>query len=311
MDANLEIGRHLRKATVALAFLLPAPLAFSAETIEYIHTDALGSPVAVTDASGNVIERTVYEPYGAVVGGQVKDGPGYTGHVSDAATGLSYMQQRYMDPQIGVFLSVDPVVAYQQPLLQFHRYRYGNGNPYRFTDPDGRQPISNSLRFVPPIPVSGASGNSQRNESADDGARSAGPNGERPTSRPTARPTGRDTVRRGRDGQPIEQKTPGERVSEEIDKVREGKTPVSGKAGERGELEGKAGEADGDWQRIKSIPGAEDRGGGNIRLPDGSNANRHGSTRPYKDGPGKGTDTIKHYPVGSAAPGTTIRYPKE
>lgn len=37
--------------------------AVAQEVVEYIHTDALGSPVAITDASGNVIERTVYEPY--------------------------------------------------------------------------------------------------------------------------------------------------------------------------------------------------------------------------------------------------------
>lgn len=117
----------------------------SAQTVTYIHTDALGSVVAESDASGKVIKRYDYEPYGAVVGGQVTDGPGYTGHVSDAATGLSYMQQRYMDPQLGVFLSVDPVTAYEQPVGQFNRYRYANGNPYRFTDADGRQAAE---RFV-------------------------------------------------------------------------------------------------------------------------------------------------------------------
>ena len=72
--------------------------------------------VAETDSNGKVIKRYTYEPYGAVVGGQVTDGPGYAGHVSDAATGLSYMQQRYMDPDLGVFLSVDPVTAYQKPI---------------------------------------------------------------------------------------------------------------------------------------------------------------------------------------------------
>ena len=42
----------------------------------------------------------------------MEDGPGYTGHVTDAATGLVYMQQRYYDPMIGQrLLSVDPVVA--------------------------------------------------------------------------------------------------------------------------------------------------------------------------------------------------------
>ncbi|MEN5342030.1 RHS repeat-associated core domain-containing protein [Stenotrophomonas sp. TWI143] len=111
----------------------------AAQTVTYVHTDVLGSVVAESDANGSVIKRHVYEPYGAVVGGQVGDGPGYTGHVSDSSTGLSYMQQRYMDPQLGVFLSVDPVTAYEQPIGQFNRYRYANGNPYRFTDPDGRE----------------------------------------------------------------------------------------------------------------------------------------------------------------------------
>ena len=122
-----------------------------AQTVTYIHTDALGSVVAESDANGNVIKRYDYEPYGAVVGGQVTDGPGYTGHASDAATGLSYMQQRYMDPQLGVFLSVDPVTAYDQPVGQFNRYRYANGNPYRFTDPDGRQALGAPRDFYNPV----------------------------------------------------------------------------------------------------------------------------------------------------------------
>ncbi|AWH46760.1 RHS repeat-associated core domain-containing protein [Stenotrophomonas sp. ZAC14A_NAIMI4_1] len=123
---------------VLLIGLCVSPAAMAQTTVTYIHTDALGSVVAESDANGNVIRRYDYEPYGAVVGGQVTDGPGYTGHVSDSATGLSYMQQRYMDPQLGVFLSVDPVTAYEQPVGAFNRYWYAANNPYRFTDPDGR-----------------------------------------------------------------------------------------------------------------------------------------------------------------------------
>ncbi|MCW2066200.1 UNVERIFIED_ORG: RHS repeat-associated protein [Stenotrophomonas maltophilia] len=127
----------IRAALLVVAMACIAPAA-AQEVVEYIHTDALGSPVAITDASGNVIERTVYEPYGAVANRPLKDGPGFTGHVTDSETGLSYMQQRYMDPQFGMFLSADPVTAHQQPVEQFNRYRYANGNPYKFTDPDGR-----------------------------------------------------------------------------------------------------------------------------------------------------------------------------
>lgn len=139
MGMKAILGAQLRWAALVVAGLAASLTVSAGETFEYIHTDALGSPVAVTDANGAVIERMVYEPYGAVVGGPVKDGPGYTGHVADSATGLSYMQQRYMDPEIGAFLSVDPVTAHQQPVVQFSRYRYGNSNPYRFVDLDGRE----------------------------------------------------------------------------------------------------------------------------------------------------------------------------
>lgn len=122
-----------------------SPSAIGQTTVTYIHTDALGSVVAESDANGIVTKRSDYEPYGTGVGGQVTDGPRYAGHVSDSATGLSYMQQRYMDPSLGLFLSADPVTAYEQPVGQFNRYRYANGNPYTFNDPDGRQSLPRSV----------------------------------------------------------------------------------------------------------------------------------------------------------------------
>ncbi|MFL9583447.1 RHS repeat domain-containing protein [Stenotrophomonas sp. AB1(2024)] len=143
-----KVAAHL----VCLLIVLAAWPA-GAQTVTYVHTDALGSVVAKTDANGNVVERYDYEPYGAPVGAAVADGPAYTGHVSDSATGLSYMQQRYMDPELGVFLSVDPVTAYQKPVEQFNRYRYANGNPYRFTDPDGRSASALAPLVMVPIVV--------------------------------------------------------------------------------------------------------------------------------------------------------------
>ena len=132
------MSRYVRGIMAALLWLGSSQAVHAQTTVEYIHTDALGTPIAVTDANKVVIETTEYEPYGAQVAGPVKDGPGYTGHVQDVATGLTYMQQRYYDPQVGVFLSGDPVTAYDRPIAGFNRYRYAANNPYKFTDPDGR-----------------------------------------------------------------------------------------------------------------------------------------------------------------------------
>ncbi|QSX79999.1 hypothetical protein I8J32_007790 [Lysobacter solisilvae] len=113
----------------------------STNIIKYQHTDALGSPVVITDAGGNIIERSKFEPYGLLINRPLQNGPGYTGHVSDKETGLSYMQQRYYDPGIGRMLSVDPVTANPNTGAKFNRYAYGLNNPYRFTDPDGRDDL--------------------------------------------------------------------------------------------------------------------------------------------------------------------------
>lgn len=63
----------------------------------------------------------------------------------DKATGLNYMQQRYYDPGIGRFLSVDPVSTNASTGGNFSRYWYANNNPYRFTDPDGRYVCDGSV----------------------------------------------------------------------------------------------------------------------------------------------------------------------
>jgi RHS repeat-associated protein len=112
-------------------------------TTKYQHTDALGSPIAVSSSTRTLLERSEYEPYGKLLNRPLADGPGYTGHVSDSATGLSYMQQRYYDTGIGRFLSVDPVTANASTGANFNRYWYANNNPYKFSDPDGREVVVN------------------------------------------------------------------------------------------------------------------------------------------------------------------------
>jgi len=139
-----SILRGLWALLLLCAGLVGVVLPGRAATVEYIHTDALGSPVAVTNSAGVVIERREYEPYGKQTQPALANGPGYTGHVSDATTGLDYMQQRYYDPAIGRFLSVDPVTANSSTGANFNRYWYANNSPYKFKDPDGRSGCTGS-----------------------------------------------------------------------------------------------------------------------------------------------------------------------
>lgn len=154
MTHSMTSGTHIAAAKLLVALAFVSGTAKAQTTVEYVHTDALGSPVAVTNQAGAVIDRNDYEPYGAVIGKPQFQGVGYTGHVHDATTTLTYMQQRYYDPQIGRFLSVDPIAA--SGPRNFNRYSYAADNPYRFTDPDGRDCVSRNGKTTCSVPVTGS-----------------------------------------------------------------------------------------------------------------------------------------------------------
>ena len=112
------------------------------ESITYIHTDISGSPLAATNASGNVVWKENYSAYGE----RKLTQPGSEGqkqwfHGKEAdATGLQYFGARYYDPAVGRFMGVDPVGFQEDNLHSFNRYAYGNNNPVRYLDPDGNDP---------------------------------------------------------------------------------------------------------------------------------------------------------------------------
>jgi RHS repeat-associated protein len=137
------LGDVAKRGGVLLALLLGLlGNAWAAEKVTYYYTDDQGTILARTDANGVILTTVDYRPYGAQVLGSPEQGPGYTGHVNDADTGLVYMQQRYYDPDIGRFLSADPIPTNSHTGGSFNRYAYANNNPYTFIDPDGRDAVA-------------------------------------------------------------------------------------------------------------------------------------------------------------------------
>ena len=144
----------IAKIISCLMLLLTLSQQVIAETITYVHTDMLGSPIAETDESGNVLWREHYSPFGEKLDNTAQstgNDVGYTGHQHDRETGLTYMQARYYDPVIGRFYSNDPVGALDHSNIAhgFNRYAYANNNPYAYSDPDGQLPI----RKIKPTPL--------------------------------------------------------------------------------------------------------------------------------------------------------------
>ncbi|RQP24788.1 RHS repeat domain-containing protein [Piscinibacter terrae] len=115
-----------------------------AQAVTYFHNDVSGTPVLATDASGNVVWKEAYKPYGERVNNPAAEANnpiGYAGKPYDAGTGLSYMGARYYDPVLGRFLGVDPRGVDPNDLFSFNRYAYANNNPYRYVDPNGRSAV--------------------------------------------------------------------------------------------------------------------------------------------------------------------------
>lgn len=137
--------KNMKVAFLLLIFVLCVSPAQSAESITtFFHNDPLGSPIAASNIDGEMIWKENYQPFGER---KVKDAKAglnsvwYTGKPQDESTGLSYYGARYYDPAIGRFMSIDPVGFHEGNIQSFNRYAYGNNNPYRFIDPDGRVPL--------------------------------------------------------------------------------------------------------------------------------------------------------------------------
>ncbi len=110
--------------------------------------DHLGSPRVITDDTGNMVGGIQqFTPFGS--GGSVGAGAlQFTGHERDQSmlgggtTALpDYMHARYYDPNLGRFLSVDPVLDVKRAMREpqsWNRYSYVVNNPINRIDPDGR-----------------------------------------------------------------------------------------------------------------------------------------------------------------------------
>jgi RHS repeat-associated protein len=111
--------------------------------------------VAITSGTGTLTERLSYDPWGkrrnATTNAWSSPSPGsqllpatlallprgYTSHEHLDKLGLIHMNGRVYDPELGRFLSADPLIQFPESTQGFDRYAYVGNSPLSYTDPSG------------------------------------------------------------------------------------------------------------------------------------------------------------------------------
>ena len=134
---------------------------------EYYHKDHLGSVVArTTDKPGDSGQFESFDPWGVrlldawdgvpidrTYGYTNVNVSGFTGHEHLDTVGIVHMNGRVYDPEIGRFLSPDPLVQAPYNTQSYNRYSYVFNNPLSYTDPTGYQSQGANQNDYEEIPV--------------------------------------------------------------------------------------------------------------------------------------------------------------
>jgi RHS repeat-associated protein len=112
-------------------------------------TDGLQSTSYVIDqGTSELVETISYQPYGGIDSDwrpprwqSPREDVRYTGQWDNAEVGLVYMHARYYSPQLGRFISPDPI-SIQGTKWRMNPYAYAHGSPFRFNDPTGLDPTA-------------------------------------------------------------------------------------------------------------------------------------------------------------------------
>ena len=82
------------------------------QKLYYFHTDQIGTPLEMTDCDGEIVWQATYRSWGTIeqlAVSEVEQNLRFQGQYFDDETGLHYNTFRYYDPEVGRFVTQDPI----------------------------------------------------------------------------------------------------------------------------------------------------------------------------------------------------------
>ncbi|MFC1703670.1 RHS repeat domain-containing protein [Candidatus Omnitrophota bacterium] len=109
--------------------------------LSFYVNDALSSTNMIVDRNGQIVMEHQRSPYGNYVSGDTEgERYLYTNREVDAESGLTYMNARYYDSEIGRFVTLDSYLGKAESPQTRNPFTYALNNPMKYYDPTGNYP---------------------------------------------------------------------------------------------------------------------------------------------------------------------------
>jgi RHS repeat-associated protein len=121
--------------------------------------DGQGNVRFLTDFSGAITDHYTYDAFGNLIAttGNTPNEHLFAGEQYDSNVGLYYLRARYLDPQSGRFLSMDPAKGSNSDPRSLHKYLYSLNDPVNRIDPSGLMRIGEMAATTATIGILAAS----------------------------------------------------------------------------------------------------------------------------------------------------------
>jgi len=139
--APVQWGDEVTNDNVTAGFGFVGNGSFEEVLSYFYHTDHLGSATCISNIRGDIAQFISYMPFGETFEEQHSDWESpymFNAKELDSETGLYYYGARYYDPNVSLWLGVDPVAEEYSGISP---YAFCQNNPLIYIDPDGKRII--------------------------------------------------------------------------------------------------------------------------------------------------------------------------